>query len=93
MRLFSLSGSLLVSLIAPVSVQKCSRFLYINYVSATLLISLMRVFFFLVMSLGFGGFPDSSVGKEFACNAGNPGSIPGLGRSPGEVLFYPLQYS
>ena len=28
-------------------------------------------------------FPDSSVGKESACNAGDPGSIPGLGRSPG----------
>ena len=30
------------------------------------------------------GFPDSSVGKESACNAGDPSSIPGLGRSPGE---------
>ena len=30
------------------------------------------------------GFPDSSVGKESACNAGDPGSIPGLGRSPGK---------
>ena len=39
------------------------------------------------------GFPDSSVGKEFACNAGDPGSIPGLGRSPGEGKGYPLQYS
>ena len=39
------------------------------------------------------GFPDSSVGKEFACNAGDPGSIPGLGRSPGEGVGYPLQYS
>ena len=39
------------------------------------------------------GFPDSSVGKESACNAGDPGSIPGLGRSPGEGIGYPLQYS
>ena len=39
------------------------------------------------------GFPDSSVGKESACNAGNLGSIPGLGRSPGEGKGYPLQYS
>ena len=39
------------------------------------------------------GFPDSSVGKEFACNAGDPGSIPGLGRSPGEGQGYPLQCS
>ena len=30
------------------------------------------------------GFPDSSVGKESACNARDPGLIPGLGRSPGE---------
>ena len=35
----------------------------------------------------------SSVGKESACNAGDPGSIPGLGRSPGEGIGYPLQYS
>jgi len=40
-----------------------------------------------------GGFPDSSVGKESACNAGDPGSIPGLGRSAGEGIGYSLQYS
>ena len=34
-----------------------------------------------------------SVGKESACNAGDPGSIPGVGRSPGEGISYPLQYS
>ena len=39
------------------------------------------------------GFPDSSVGKESACSAGDPGSIPGSGRSPGEGMGYPLQYS
>ena len=39
------------------------------------------------------GFPDSSVGKESACNAGDPGSIPRLGRSPEEGIGYPLQYS
>ena len=38
-------------------------------------------------------FPDSSVGKESACNTGDPGSIPGLGRSAGEGIGYPLQYS
>ena len=37
-------------------------------------------------------FPDSLVGKESTCNAGNPSSIPGLGRWPGERLGYPLQY-
>ena len=39
------------------------------------------------------GFPDSSVGKESACNAGEPGSISGLERSTGEGIGYPLQYS
>ena len=38
-------------------------------------------------------FPDSSVRKESTCNAGDPSSIPGLGRSPGEEIGYPLQYS
>ena len=38
-------------------------------------------------------FPDCSVGQESSCNAGDPGSIPGLGRSPGEGKDYPLQYS
>ena len=39
------------------------------------------------------GFPNSSVGKEPTCNAGDPGSIPGSGRYPGEGIGYPLQYS
>ena len=39
------------------------------------------------------GFSDSSVGKESACNTGDPGSIPGLGRAPVEGKGYPLQYS
>ena len=39
------------------------------------------------------GFPHSSVGKESACNAGDPGLIPGSGRSPGEGNGNPLQYS
>ena len=41
----------------------------------------------------FQGFPHSSVGKESACNAGDPGSIPGLGRSSREGIGSPLQYS
>jgi len=39
------------------------------------------------------GFPQSSVGKESTCNAEDPGSIPGSGRSTGEGTGYPLQYS
>ena len=41
----------------------------------------------------FEGFPDSSVGKESTCNEGNLGLIPSLGRSAGEGIGYPLQYS
>ena len=40
-----------------------------------------------------GGFPNSSVDKESACNAGDLDLIPGLGRFPGEGNSYPLQYS
>ena len=39
------------------------------------------------------GFPGSSTGKESTCNAGDPGSIPEAGRSPGEGIGNPLQYS
>ena len=38
------------------------------------------------------GFPGGSTGKESTCNAGDLGSIPGLGRSPGEGKGYSLQY-
>ena len=45
------------------------------------------------MMLVASDFPDSSVGKGSAYNAGDMGSIPGLGGSPGEGKDYPLQYS
>ena len=38
-------------------------------------------------------FPGGSAGKESTCNAGDPGEFPGLGKSPGERIGYPLQYS
>ena len=38
-------------------------------------------------------FPCGSAGKESTCNAGQLGSVPGLGRSPGKGKGYPLQYS
>ena len=41
----------------------------------------------------FLGFPGGSAGKESACNVGDLGLVPGLGRSPGEGNGYPLQYS
>ena len=43
--------------------------------------------------LSFSDFPCGSDGKASACNAGDPGSIPGLRRSPGERKLCPLQYS
>ena len=45
------------------------------------------------MILAYIAFPGKSVGKESICNAGDTSSIPGLGRSPGEGIGYPLQYS
>ena len=43
--------------------------------------------------LAIKGFSGGSAHKESACNVGDLGSIPGLGRSPGERKGYPLQYS
>ena len=48
---------------------------------------------FLIILCHLWGFPDSSVGKESACNAGDPGSIPGSERSTGEGIGYPLECS
>ena len=54
----------------------------------------VSVVFFLNLSIFFFlGFPGGSAGKESACNAGDLGLIPRLGRSPGEGNGYPLQYS
>ena len=47
----------------------------------------------LIAQLVSMGFSDSSVGKDSACNAGDPSLIPGSGRSPGEGIGYPFQYS
>jgi len=44
-------------------------------------------------STGGKGFPESSVGKESTCSAGDPSLVHGLGRSSGEGIGYPLQYS
>ena len=49
-------------------------------------------FFYLIISFG-EGFPGGSVVKNLPANAGNSGSIPGSGRSPGEGNGYPLHYS
>ena len=59
---------------------RCSKFSH----------SLLWHWYYLIIILGF---PGSSAGKESACNSGDPGLISGLGRSPGEGIGYPLQYS
>ena len=46
-----------------------------------------------ILSVSNMDFPCGSAGKESACNVGDPGSIPGLGSSPGEGKGYSLQYS
>ena len=51
------------------------------------------MYFFKIGNEYFKGFPDSSTGKESSCNEEDPGLIPGFGRSPGEGIGYPLQYS
>ena len=51
-----------------------------------LIISELFLYFLFIFSMMRVGFPHSSVGKESACNAGDPGSIPGSGRFPGEGI-------
>ena len=46
----------------------------------------------LIANFSVGKFPVNSVGKEFTCNAGDPGWIPGSGRSTGDRIGYSLQY-
>ena len=53
----------------------------------------MRVIDLVADCTDYKGFPSISVGKESACNAGDPGSIPESGRSSGEGIGYPLQCS
>ena len=60
--------------------------LYVNYISINLEKNTYE-------ARGALGFPGCSVNKESSCNAGDPGSIPGLGRSPVEGDGHPLQYS
>jgi len=63
-----------------------------HWVGINLLLLISSLFFFSNKG-STGGFSGGSVDKESACNSGNLGSIPGLGRSPGEGNGSPLQYS
>ena len=71
-------------------------FFHPSFFSLSISPTLFLFFFFSFFFVDFAfqlGFPSSSAGKESAFNAGVLGSIPGLGRCPGEGKDYPLQYS
>ena len=70
-----------------------SNYLGLNICQNSSKCTLKMSTFYYVQIIAQEGFPDSSVGKESTCNAGDPGLIPGLERSPGEGMGYPLQYS
>ena len=63
-----------------------------NFTSTQFIISFLYLLY-LLGHLNYVSFPDISVDKESACNVGDTSSIPGSGRSPGERINYPLQYS
>ena len=66
--------------------------LFVHICQRHLVDQILLLIFFLFFVL-VSGFPGSSAGKESACNVGVPGSIPWLGRSTGEGIGYPLEYS
>ena len=61
--------------------------------NASPLVSSLIIRIFMSLFAQSQGFPDSSPGKESTCNAGDPSLIPGSGRSPGEGIGHPPQYS
>ena len=69
--------------------------LFLSHSSSYLFVYLTLYFFagIKVWQFYFLSFPHSSVGKKYACKAGDPGLIPGLGRSAGEGKGYLIQYS
>ena len=68
-------------------------FIKIKLHSITLLLGEVMSTSFSEYQDGLMGFPGGSAGKQSACNSGDPSLIPELGRSHGEAIGYPLQYS
>ena len=82
----------------PYRLSQCTRLSSLCYKATSQQLSVLHVvmYMFLPKWRNFSGeedFPGGARGKEFLCNVGNLGSIPGLGRSPGEGNGNPLQYS
>ena len=82
----------------PYRLSQCTRLSSLCYKATSHQLSVLHVvmYMFLPKWRNFSGeedFPGGARGKEFPCNVGNLGSIPGLGRSPGEGNGNPLQYS
>ena len=75
------------------TVRKLSLQLYTRHLLCTRLWAVFYIYFFIYSSQNPKGSPCSSVGKESTYNAGDPSSNPGLGRSTGERIGYPLQHS
>ena len=85
--------------INPISLKLLTTVIYILIRRLLLVLRILVLYpplsccIFTSFLLPIGGFPGSSVGKESACNAGHPSSVPGLGRSTREGIGYPLRYS
>ena len=78
----------------PRAVSLLSRYSHHCVISDKLIPQCLRVLLYKFNTWDYcEGSPDSSVGEESACNAEDPGSIPGLGRSAREGVVYPIQYS
>ena len=65
----------------------------VNFYLVQVLFSICKITQKICIRYYYLGFPESSVGEESTYNAGDSGSIPGLGRSTGEAIGFPLQYS
>ena len=94
---FNLINSIVPRL--PPTKKNGTDLLFINYSFEYIIYCFPWVFhrnyiiYYFTLSIVFHRLPCNSEGKDSACNTGDPGSVPGLGRSTGEGISYPLQYS